>query len=100
MSECCSIYYHFCLLSLFEPFVDHSLDCVNIHPREVCLQAAHSILTLARSHTRVFGFRRLPSLVPYYVSAAGLLIHSVGKPGREVSEVATVQSVSLDKGGM
>ncbi|KAJ6442323.1 2-deoxy-D-gluconate 3-dehydrogenase [Purpureocillium lavendulum] len=77
------MYYQFCLLSLFRPFVRTSFGGeLNAQPREICLQAAQSILGLSQSYAGVFGLHRVSPLVPYFVCAAGLLSLTVEEAGQ------------------
>ncbi|PHH91331.1 hypothetical protein CDD83_902 [Cordyceps sp. RAO-2017] len=71
------MYYQFCLLCLFRPFAHLESD---VRSREIYLQAAHSILTLAQSYCKLFTLRRVSGFVPYFVYASGLAGPSYG-PG-------------------
>lgn len=69
----CSMYYQFCLLSLFRPHISATLRGLHSHPWEICLQAAQSILVLCQSHAGVFDLHRVCLLVPYFVGAAAMI---------------------------
>jgi hypothetical protein len=66
------MYYHFCLLCVFRPFVSLALEDSDIRPHEICTQAAQSILVLAQSYDDLFTLRRVSGLIPYFVCASGL----------------------------
>ncbi|KAM4066774.1 hypothetical protein HRG_000804 [Hirsutella rhossiliensis] len=54
-TECLDcMYYQFCLLCLFRPLANLVLADSDVRPREICLQAADSILTLSQSYSRLF----------------------------------------------
>ncbi|KAJ6446082.1 2-deoxy-D-gluconate 3-dehydrogenase [Purpureocillium lavendulum] len=86
------IYYQFCLLSLLRPFINANLDAFNIYPREICLQAAKSILALTQSNVSVYGLRRISSLLPHFVLASGLLNLAVEEAGRGIPVAEAVTS--------
>ncbi|KAM4063580.1 hypothetical protein HRG_014031 [Hirsutella rhossiliensis] len=64
------MYYQFCLLCLFRPLANLVLADSDVRPREICLQAADSILTLSQSYSRLFTLRRVSPFVPYFLSLA------------------------------
>ncbi|KJZ68374.1 hypothetical protein HIM_12234 [Hirsutella minnesotensis 3608] len=66
------MYYQFCLLCLFRSFSNMVLAESDIQPRDICLQAAQSILVLSQSYNRLFTLRRVSAFVPYFVCASGL----------------------------
>ncbi|OIW30459.1 hypothetical protein CONLIGDRAFT_279533 [Coniochaeta ligniaria NRRL 30616] len=66
------IYFHFCLLALFRPFVLYGVDVAGISPRNVCAEAVNAILGVTQSYASLFTLRRTPCFVPYFVFAAGL----------------------------
>jgi hypothetical protein len=66
------MYYHFCLLCAFRPFLGHHLGGSDIKPRQICSQAAQSILALSQSYDDLFSLRRVSGLIPYFVCASGL----------------------------
>lgn len=70
-SDGCSMYYHFCLLCIFRPFVCLDTDS-EIRPHEICSQAAQSILALAQSYDDLFTLRRVSGLMPYFICTSGL----------------------------
>ncbi|XP_044715048.1 uncharacterized protein HRG_11316 [Hirsutella rhossiliensis] len=72
-TECLDcMYYQFCLLCLFRPLANLVLADSDVRPREICLQAADSILTLSQSYSRLFTLRRVSPFVPYFVCASAL----------------------------
>lgn len=66
------MYYQFCLLCLFRPLANLVLADSDVRPREICLQAAQSILALSQSYSRLFTLGRVSAFVPYFVCASGL----------------------------
>lgn len=66
------MYYHFCVLCAFRPFVSLAVGESDIQPHEICTQAAQSILALAQSYDDLFTLRRVSGLVPYFICASGL----------------------------
>ncbi|PFH55459.1 hypothetical protein XA68_18274 [Ophiocordyceps unilateralis] len=66
------IYYQYCLLSLFRPFAHLSLSDSDIQPQEIYLQAAKSIIELAKSYRNMFSLRRVCSFIPCFVYAVGV----------------------------
>ena len=75
------MYYHFCLLCAFRPFVGSDFAFSKIQPHEICAQAAQSILALAQSYDDLFTLRRVSALIPYFVCASGLFSLSVEGSG-------------------
>lgn len=82
-----SMYFQFCLLYLFRPFLNVVLADSEIRPREICLQAAQSILALANSYGGLFTLRRVSPLVPYFVSASGLMSLAMEDAGEGMESV-------------
>ncbi|GJN78595.1 hypothetical protein PLIIFM63780_002104, partial [Purpureocillium lilacinum] len=78
------MYYHSCLLSLFRPYVSMPLSGLHVHPRDICLQAARSILGLSEAYVDTFDVRNLSPLVPYFVCASGLLSLAVEELGHGI----------------
>lgn len=68
---CGSLFYHFCLLTLFRPFCHLGRLDSDLSPVDICAESAESILALARSCNEL-GERHLPCFVPLFVYAAGL----------------------------
>ncbi|KAM4061174.1 putative nitrate assimilation regulatory protein nirA [Hirsutella rhossiliensis] len=66
------MYYQFCLLCLFRPLANLVLADSDVRPREICLQAAQSILALSQSYSRLFTLGRVSAFVPYFVCASGI----------------------------
>ncbi|PHH76756.1 hypothetical protein CDD80_1242 [Ophiocordyceps camponoti-rufipedis] len=66
------MYYQYCLLSLFRPFTHRFLSDSDIQPREIYLQAANSIIELAKSYKNLFSLRRVCSFIPCFVYAVGI----------------------------
>lgn len=75
------MYYHFCLLCAFRPFINTSMEGCNIQPFIICSQAAQSILALAQSYDDLFTLRRVSGLIPYFVCASGLFSLGMEKGG-------------------
>ncbi|KAI0996624.1 hypothetical protein K3495_g11559 [Podosphaera aphanis] len=59
------IYYHFAILLLFRPFINHKIFLSSVSPREVCMQAAEAIATLISSYSRLYTLSRSPTFLPY-----------------------------------
>jgi len=78
------MYYHFCLLCAFRPYLGIALGNSNVRPREICIQAAHSILTLAQCYDDLFTLRRVPGLFPYFICASGLFSVAMEDAGFEI----------------
>jgi len=77
-----SIYYHFCLLSLFRPFFDlPTVYGAQVFPREICDQAAHAIISLTQTYGRLYTLRRISGFVPYFVYAASIVLMAVDAGG-------------------
>ncbi|KAB5546840.1 hypothetical protein GE09DRAFT_967025 [Coniochaeta sp. 2T2.1] len=66
------IYFHFCLLALFRPFINSAMEVAGTSPRAVCAEAVQAILDVTQSYASLFTLRRTPCFVPYFVFAAGL----------------------------
>ncbi|KAB5536119.1 hypothetical protein GE09DRAFT_341374 [Coniochaeta sp. 2T2.1] len=66
------IYFHFCLLALFRPFINYGIDVAGTSPRVVCAEAVQAILDVTQSYASLFTLRRTPCFVPYFMFAAGL----------------------------
>ncbi|KAM4062339.1 fungal zn(2)-Cys(6) binuclear cluster domain-containing protein [Hirsutella rhossiliensis] len=92
------IYYQFCLLSLFRRFNSFGLEAINVYPREICLQAAQSILALTQSYANLYGLWRASPLVPYFVYASGLLSVAIEEAGHSIT--VTVPVANLDSNGV
>ncbi|KAJ6785245.1 hypothetical protein PWT90_07212 [Aphanocladium album] len=75
------MYYHFCLLCAFRPFVGSDLVSLDVQPHEMCAQAVQSILTLAQSYDDLFSLRRVSALIPYFVCASGLFSLAIEDSG-------------------
>ncbi|KAF4589117.1 nitrate assimilation regulatory protein nirA [Ophiocordyceps camponoti-floridani] len=83
------MYYQYCLLSLFRPFAHRFLSDSDIQPHEIYLQAANSIIELAKSYKNLFSLRRVCSFIPcfvYAVGIAGLPLPSPGAGGNSLSQ--------------
>lgn len=70
------MYYHFAILSLFQPFIKLRFIGSRVSPRDVCTQAADAINTLVRSYDQLYTLQRTPSFVPYIVLAS-CVVHVV-----------------------
>jgi len=81
------MYYHFCLLCAFRPFVHLVLDGSDLRPDEVCIQATQSILALGQSYDDLFTLRRVSGLVPYFICASGLFSLGMEEGGSLVDDV-------------
>ncbi|KAM3512302.1 hypothetical protein MY11210_004015 [Beauveria gryllotalpidicola] len=66
------MYYHFCLLCAFRPFIGCKFTDTESQPHEMCGQAVQSILALAQSYDDLFTLKRVSALIPYFVCASGL----------------------------
>ncbi|OAQ65596.1 nitrate assimilation regulatory protein nirA [Purpureocillium lilacinum] len=84
------MYYQFCQLSLFRPYVSMPLAGLHVHPREICLQAAQSILGLSEAYADTFGLRTVSPLMPYFVCASGLLSLAVEEPEHGILDAVSV----------
>ncbi|KAF1732019.1 Conidial development protein fluffy [Beauveria bassiana] len=62
------MYYHFCLLCAFRPFIGCNFTDTESQPHEMCGQAVQSILALAQSYDDLFTLRRVSALIPYFPS--------------------------------
>ncbi len=60
------------------------LSGLHVHPRDICLQAARSILGLSEAYVDTFDVRNLSPLVPYFVCASGLLSLAVEELGHGI----------------
>ncbi|KAH7147097.1 hypothetical protein B0J13DRAFT_665162, partial [Dactylonectria estremocensis] len=66
------MYYHFCVLCAFRPFVSLTWNQSGIQPHKICAQAAQSILALAQSYDDLFTLSRVSGLIPYFICASGM----------------------------
>ena len=78
------MYYHFCLLCAFRPFVGLDLDNSDLKPQEVCTQAVRSILALAQSYDDLFTLRRVSGFMPYFITASALFSLAMEDGGSNV----------------
>jgi hypothetical protein len=81
------MYYHFCLLCVFRPFVGLALEDSDTRPHEICTQAAQSILALAQSYDDLFTLRRVSGLIPYFICVSGLFSLAMGDKGSHMEPV-------------
>lgn len=81
------MYYHFCLLCAFRPFVGTTFTGTEIQPYEMCTQAAQAILALAQSYDDLFTLRRASALIPYFVCASGLFSLAIGDGGTGMDSI-------------
>ncbi|KAK1754718.1 fungal transcriptional regulatory protein [Echria macrotheca] len=81
------MYYHFCLLCAFRPFVSFVLNNSSLKPHEICIQATQSILALGQSYDELFTLRRVSGLIPYFICATGLFSLAMEEGGSEVDPV-------------
>ncbi|KAM3536752.1 hypothetical protein MY4038_000207 [Beauveria bassiana] len=75
------MYYHFCLLCAFRPFIGCNFTDTESQPHEMCGQAVQSILALAQSYDDLFTLRRVSALIPYFVCASGLFSLAIEDSG-------------------
>lgn len=78
------MYYHFCLLCAFRPFVSLTLENTEVSPQDICTQAVHSMLALAQSYDDLFTLRRVSGLIPYFICASGLFSLAMEDGGSQV----------------
>ncbi|GJN81537.1 hypothetical protein PLIIFM63780_005071 [Purpureocillium lilacinum] len=81
------MYYHFCLLCVFKPFLGTALDWSDLQPSKICAQAAQSVLALAQSYDDLFTLQRVSGFVPYFVCASGLLGVAMDESGSRMNSV-------------
>lgn len=63
---------------------------LHVHPREICLRAAQSILGLSEAYVDTFGLRTVSPLMPYFVCASGLLSLAVEEPGHGILDAVPI----------
>ncbi|KAM3522943.1 hypothetical protein NHJ13051_005403 [Beauveria bassiana] len=78
------MYYHFCLLCAFRPFIGCNFTDTKSQPHEMCGQAVQSILALAQSYDDLFTLRRVSALIPYFVCASGLFSLAIEDSGSKM----------------
>jgi len=78
------MYYHFCLLCAFRPFVSLTLENAEVRPQEICTQAVHSILALAQSYDDLFTLRRVSGFIPYFICVSGLFSLAMEDGGSQI----------------
>ncbi|KAM3541266.1 hypothetical protein ARSEF1564_005827 [Beauveria bassiana] len=78
------MYYHFCLLCAFRPFIGCNFTDTESQPHEMCGQAVQSILALAQSYDDLFTLRRVSALIPYFVCASGLFSLAIEDSGSKM----------------
>lgn len=81
------MYYHFCLLCMFRPFVGIVLSDTDLRPHEVCTQATQSILALGQSYDDLFTLRRVPGLLPYFIATSGLFSLAMDDGGSRMDDI-------------
>ncbi|KJZ69107.1 hypothetical protein HIM_11497 [Hirsutella minnesotensis 3608] len=79
-----SIYYQYCLLCLFRPFMGVVFENLDVQPRQIGLQAAQSIVALSQSYAAIFSQGRTYPFGPYFVSASGQLSLAVEAVSRRL----------------
>jgi hypothetical protein len=67
------MYYRFCILRVFWPFIDVAFEHYDINTNLICREAAQSITGLAETYTGVNKLGSWPLLVPYFLRAADAL---------------------------
>ena len=70
----CSLYYHFCLLTLWRPFIHHNLGGAINCPWTVCFDASKAVIALADSYDELFSLYSTPYFMPQCVYAAGIML--------------------------
>ena len=95
-----SMYYHFCLLCMFRPFIGQALQGISNQPHEICMQATQSILALAQAYDDLFSLRRVPAFMPYFVVIAGLFGLSMEDSGFGMAFVHLRTDVSSSQSQM
>ena len=89
-----SLYYHYCILSLFRPFIKHLFPQFTVSPRDICSEAAENISSLTRSYRRLYTLRRTPSFKPP-ISLNATIIHLMNtNTPTAVGSTAIQQSIS------
>jgi hypothetical protein len=81
-----SLYYHFAILLLFQPFIKLRILNSNISPKDVCVQAADAIQGLLRSYSQLYTLRRTPSFVPYFTLKCSIMHLIIGASSLSSSE--------------
>lgn len=81
------MYYHFCLLCAFRPFVHLILNGTDLRADEICIQATQSILALGQSYDDLFTLRRVSGLIPYFICASGLFSLGMEEGGSQIDDV-------------
>lgn len=66
------MHYHYAILLLFRPFMKLEIISSSVSPRDICGQAADAISALVNSYSQLYGLRRTPSFVPYFVLTASI----------------------------
>lgn len=96
-----SLYYHFAILLLFRRFIDLRIIGSQVSPRQVCLQSADSIQSLANSYAKFYTLRRTPSFMPYFAFASATLYLAVGAAstkvdsGKSAMDTATIADLRV-----
>jgi hypothetical protein len=65
-----SLYYHFALLLLFQPFVRLRLIASDVLPRDVCIQACRAISALVKSYSKLYALKKTPAFLPFICFAS------------------------------
>ncbi|KAK5657280.1 hypothetical protein OQA88_3342 [Cercophora sp. LCS_1] len=81
------MYYHFCLLCVFRPFVGLVLERTDLWPHKICTQATQSILALGQSYDDLFTLRRVSGLIPYFVATSGLFSLAMEDGGSKIDDI-------------
>lgn len=81
------MYYHFCLLCMFRPFIGQISTVYNNQPHEICIQAVQSLLALAQAYDDLFTLKRVPGLMPYFVCTSGLFALGMDESGASIDPV-------------
>lgn len=82
------MYYHFCLLCLFQPLIKIAPTNLEAQPRNICTQAARAILDLSESSTRLFSHLQVSAFAPHFIWASGLA-------GNEIDSTALLSNVPI-----
>ncbi|RDA83997.1 hypothetical protein CP532_6953 [Ophiocordyceps camponoti-leonardi (nom. inval.)] len=94
------IFYQFCLLRLFQPFVSDKGGETDSCAREICLQAAQSILRLSESYAGIYGLSHVSPLLAHFVFASGKFSLAAEKAGHGLMNIVSMRvEASSSKAG-
>jgi hypothetical protein len=89
-----SLYYHFAILLLFQPFIKLRIVNSNISPKDVCVQTADTMQSLLRSYSQLYTLRRTPSFVPYFTLKCSVIHLLIGASSLSLSESGSAEKLS------